>query len=299
MARSTKTTTAPKNDWYQDVTDRIVAALEAGPGEWSKPWKSMGINGMPRNGKSGRHYNGLNIWLLAIAGYSDARWYTFNQAKDLGANVRKGEKGTKIVYWQFIPEKVEGVETGKKIPLLRVFTVFNREQVEGLPADVGEVAPSIHLAGTHTEAMTVLEAVGADVRHGGDHACYSPAEDCIRLPNVEQFHTIENYLATRAHETLHWTGAEGRLNRDLKNRFGSDAYAMEELVAEIGAAFLCAHLGVEGDLQHPNYLAHWLKVLRGDKYAVFGAARAAQQAVDLILNAGAEDEEEEQNAEAA
>jgi antirestriction protein ArdC len=298
MARSTKT--APKNDWYADVTDRIIAALEAGPGEWAKPWKSMGVNGMPRNGKSNRQYNGVNIWLLALAGYSDARWYTFNQAKELGANVRKGEKGTKIVYWQFIAEKDEnGVETGKKIPLLRVFTVFNREQVEGLPADVGEAAPSINPADTHAEAMTALEAVGADVRHGGDRASYSLAEDCIRLPNVEQFHMVEHYLATRAHETIHWTGAEGRLNRDLKNRFGSDAYAMEELVAEIGAAFLCARLGVEGELQHPKYLAHWLKVLRGDKYAVFGAARAAQQAVDFILNADEGADVEESAAEAA
>lgn len=277
--------TAPKNDWYQDVTDRIVAALEAGPGEWAKPWKSLGVNGMPRNGSSNRQYNGLNVWLLALAGYSDARWYTFNQAKNLDANVRKGEKGTKIVYWQFIAEKDEnGVETGKKIPLLRVFTVFNHAQVEGLPEEQ-EAIPSTDPAQTHAEAMRILESLGADVRHGGDRASYSLDEDLIRLPEVGQFISVENYIATRAHESVHWTGHGSRLNRDLKNRFGSNAYAMEELVAELGAAFLCVRMGVEGDLQHPHYLAHWIKILRGDKYAIFSAARTAQQAVDFILNA--------------
>lgn len=290
MARST-TKTAPKNDWYQDVTDRIIAALEAGPGEWSKPWKSLGTNGMPRNGKSGRHYNGLNVWLLALAGYSDARWYTFNQAKDLGANVRKGEKGTKIVYWQFIPEKDEnGVETGKKIPLLRVFTVFNAQQIDGLPGV--EKAPEVDPTVGFEKAAEIVAKLGVSMNHGGDRACYIPAEDRIRLPEPGQFANLAHYWSTTLHELGHWTGHASRLDRKLGNRFGSNEYAMEELVAEITAAFTCAALGIEGELAHPEYIGHWLKVLKGDKYAVFAAAREAQKAANFILTGGGAEAEE-------
>ena len=277
----------PKNDWYQDVTNRIIAALEAGPGEWAKPWKSLGINGMPRNGASGRQYNGVNVWLLALAGYSDCRWYTFNQAKALNACVRKGEHGTKIVYWQFISEKDEnGVETGKKIPFLRVFTVFNAAQIDGIEGV--EAAPVVDPAVGFEKAAQVVAALGATVNHGGDRACYSPIEDSIRLPEPGQFENLAHYWSTNLHEHAHWTGHTSRIGRNLANRFGSEAYAVEELVAEITSAFTCAALGIEGELSHPEYIHNWLRVLKGDKYAVFGAAREAQKAANFILNGGAE-----------
>jgi len=288
MARTDK----PRSDWYQDVTDRIIASLEAGPGEWSKPWKSLGVNGMPRNGSSNRQYNGINVWLLALSGYSDARWYTFNQAKALDANVRKGEKGTKIVFWQFISEKDEnGVETGKKIPLLRVFTVFNAQQIEGLPNV--EKAPEVDPTVGFEKAAEIVAALGATVSHGGDRACYIPSEDSIRLPEPGQFTNLAHYWSTTLHEIGHWTGHTSRLDRKLGNRFGSNEYAMEELVAEITSAFTCAALGIEGELSHPEYINNWLKVLRGDKYAVFGAAREAQKAAAFILNGGSEVEVED------
>lgn len=292
---------APKTDWYQEVTDRIVASLEAGPEAWVKPWKDMGRGGLPRNGKTGRKYSGVNVWLLALSGYGDSRWFTFNQAKEMGASVRKGEKGTKIVFWTFLPQKENGVETGKKIPMLRVFTVFNAEQIEGLPTT--EPVPEVNPAVGFEKAAQVVAALGATVLHGGDVACYNTSTDAIRLPDAHQFNNLAHYWATNLHEHAHWTGHSSRLDRQLANRFGSDAYAMEELVAEITSAFTCAALGIEGEMSHPGYIAAWLKILKGDKHAVFSAARAAQKAADFILNGGAQqdtvEEDESENEEAA
>lgn len=285
MARSTDN--KPKTDWYQDVTDRIIAALEAGPGEWSKPWKSLGTNGMPRNGATDRAYNGVNVWLLALAGYNDCRWYTYNQAKALNACVRKGEHGTKIVFWQFVAEKDEkGVETGKKIPFLRVFTVFNAQQIDGLPG--AAVAPVVDPTVGFEKAAQVVAALGATVNHGGDRAYYHTVDDRIQLPLPSQFESLARYWSVNLHEHAHWTGSKARLDRELGKRFGSEAYAMEELIAEITAAFTCAALGIEGEMAHPEYIHSWLKVLKGDKFAVFGAAREAQKAANFILNGGAE-----------
>jgi antirestriction protein ArdC len=285
------------SDWYADVTDRIIASLEAGPGEWAKPWKSLSVNGMPRNGSSNRAYNGINVWLLALSGFSDARWYTFNQARNLSASVRKGEKGTKIVYWQFIAKKdANGDDTDRKIPFLRVFTVFNASQIDGLAS--GEAPPAVDASVGYERAARCIATLGASVAHGGDRAYYSPTDDQIRLPSPGQFDSLAHYWSTSLHEHAHWTGHERRLARDLRNRFGSDAYAMEELIAEISAAFTCAALGIEGELAHPEYINSWLKVLRGDKRAVFSAAAAAQKAASLILNGGAVEAEAEAEAEA-
>jgi len=293
--------TETKTDAQQEIVDRIIVALEAGPQEWKRTWKTLGISGMPRNGSSKRGYNGLNIWLLALRGYSDARWFTYKQAAALDAQVRKGEKGTKVFFWQFLPvwEDASGKQVRKptkaqiksgavkkvrEIPMFRVYTVFNAMQIDGL-AEV--TVPDVTPGDKYADAAEVLDALGAEVIHGGDEASYSPSLDCIRLPLPGQFDTIEDYWATRAHETTHWTGHKSRCNRDLKlNRFGDEKYAMEELVAELGSAMLCGLLGIDGEMQHPSYIANWLKVLRGDKYAVFTAATAAQKAVNFIMEGG-------------
>ncbi len=291
-----------RTDWYQEITSRIITALEAGPEEWAKPWRGIATNGFPRNGSSGRRYNGLNVWLLALAGYDDARWYTFNQAKDLGASVRKGEHGTKIFFWQFLKGWID-VVTGDRVkdpspadiasgkvkhtttPLLKVFTVFNAQQIEGLAAPV---FPAVNAASGYERAAIMVELLGLQVDHvaGTETACYRPSNDRIHMPLPGQFNTVEDYWATLLHEVIHWTAHSARLDRDLGARFGSDSVAMEEMVAEIGSAFLCADLGIEGNLRHEGYIAHWLRVLRGDKYAVFKASSLAQKAVEFILAGG-------------
>lgn len=273
-------------DYYQTITDRIVEKLEAGGLEaWRKPWRDMAENGMPFNGSSCRPYHGVNVLLLAFSGYADSRWYTYRQAAELGAHVRKGEKATQIVYWNPVSKKAtdaNGEETTRSIPLLRVFSIFNAEQVDGLKVRPAASQP-IDLGARYRDAKEVLEATGAVVEHRGDRACFAPSLDRILLPRPEAFTSIEEYWATRAHETIHWTGHPSRLDRTFGKRFGDSAYAVEELVAEMGAAFVCARLGIAGDLQHPEYLASWLGVLKADKRALFTASAAARKAADLIL----------------
>lgn len=282
-------------DIYQAVTDKIIAQLEAGTASWMKPW----TNGatcweLPRNAISGKYYRGVNTFLLeAPAGAAGNAWMTFRQAKDLGANVRKGEKGQMIVF--FKPWTIEEVNaTGvaeKTIPILRSFTVFHTSQIDRLPAK--------YLPAT-VEALPEVERIGradkmlsqATIVHGGNQAFYRPLTDTITLPAPEQFKTAGDYYATALHELTHWTGAKARCDRDFTGRFGDTAYAREELVAEMGAAFLLNHAQIEGEMQHVAYLGAWLGVLQSDKRAVINAASAAQKAADFILQGSAADVEE-------
>jgi putative DNA primase/helicase len=309
------TRTAPHNgktrvDWYQSITDTIITeleALQANPGSgWKQPWEGMWRSGIPQNGASGRRYNGLNIWLLALRGHGDPRWYTYKQAAGLKAQVRKSEKGTKVFFWQFFKKYVDmngnpvrkpskadiasgAVRNVGSSPFLKVYTVFNAEQIDGLPTlDIPDVEPGMK----YLEAQALLEILEVDVNHvpGTNTACYRPGSDSVILPAPGQFDSIEHYWATALHEVVHWTGNKARLDRDLNVRFGTDAYAMEELVAELGSAFLCAHLGIEGELRHPEYVAGWLTRLRSDKYAIFKAASLAQKAVDFVLEGGVSEE---------
>jgi antirestriction protein ArdC len=293
------------NDLYAEVTDRIVAALEQGTAPWVCPWRREGESGRPRNGASGHVYRGINTVLTGMAGFASSRWYTFNQAKRLGGRVRRGEKGTRVVYWKFIqaktPENGDQEDQVRRIPLLRSYTVFNAEQV-GWPDEsphapgLDDQDPDTHLD-EHEAAFTLIEATGADIRHGGDRACYSPSADMIRLPAPGRFAQPGDYYATALHELAHWTGHEARLGRDLTGRFGSESYAAEELVAELAAAFLSADLGIPGQLQHAEYIGSWIKVLRADKRAIFTAARHAQEAADFLAGASAGlDDDEAQNA---
>lgn len=284
-----------KRDVAAEVTAKIVAALEAGTAPWIRPWKSgVGGSDLPSNVTSGRTYSGINVLLLwaaaFAAGFSDSRWLTFNQAKGLGGSVRKGEKGTQIVFWKWlVVADAKEPEGTKRIALARTFTVFNVAQCDGLELDAREAAPE-HVTGA---ADLVAERVGASVSRGGDRACYVPALDAIQIPVREAFETSDAYEGTLLHELSHWTGHETRLDRKLGRRFGQDAYAAEELIAELSSAFCCARLGIAGQLQHAEYIASWAKVLRADKHAIFTAAREATRAANLLVPETSAEEEEE------
>ena len=274
----------PKRDFMQDVTDRIIADLEAGVAPWVKPWKGnagFAGEGFPVNHITGKSYRGINTMLLWMASPS-GRWLTYKQAKDIGGNVKKGEKGTQIVFWKKLAVKDKDNEQNgdktKFIPFMRSYTVFSIEQCEGIEAP--EVNNTDPVEVKIDKAEELLKQ--ATVHHGGDRAFYSPSHDSITLPAQAAFKSTEDYYATALHELTHWTSHKDRCNRDVKNGFGSQAYAREELVAEIGAAFQCAHLGIEGKLQHSSYIASWLEVLKKDKKAIFTAAGQAQKAFDFI-----------------
>lgn len=295
-----KTGKKAKADNYKKVTDRIVAALEAGVAPWIKPWDAS--LGQPRNGHSGHVYRGINSMLAYCSPFADPRFYTFNQIKkNYGeSHVRKGEKGTPIIFWTFIKEKdKDGDETGKRIPLLRVYTVFNFEQVEWdedkapKPIEVKVIDPEA----AYADAAALVERAGADLHHGGGTACYIPSMDRINMPPAGVFNTVEDYWSTMLHEHAHWTKGEGRCVRDMKKRFKDHTYAAEELVAELASAFLCEELGIGGKLQHPEYIGHWIKALKKDKYALFTAARLAKQAAEYLLKTEAKTEAKDEPTE--
>lgn len=299
-----------KTDIYQHVTDRIVAAIESGnAGEWRMPWHRQapdnyrGFAMRPCN-VAGRPYRGINVPLLMAEklahGYASDVWATFNMWKAAGACVRKGEKGTLIVFWKQLTVVDENDETKtKKIMMARGYFVFNADQVEGWqpkakPAKVRTVAERIE------HAETFFAGINVPVQHGGNRACYIPSIDEIHMPKFEQFKTPVDYYATRGHETVHATGHASRCNREFGKRFGDEAYAFEELVAELGAAYLCAHLELSNEPRpdHAAYCATWIKRMKEDKRAIFTAASKAQNAVDWVIAAageaagGAEDDAE-------
>jgi antirestriction protein ArdC len=267
---------------YQEVTDRIINALEQEMVPWQRPWADG--NGMPHNLSTDRYYRGINVPLLWCSqfdrGFESDRWLTLRQANTLGARVKKGSKGTAIIFWKTRTIRVEGAdEPEATIPVARVYSVFNEDQIDGLPVrdkPVAEWDP-------HVEAEKLMDR--ATVVHGGDRAFYAPNSDIIQLPPVEAFTDQGAYYSTALHELTHWTGHSSRLDRLKKGSTGGTDYAQEELVAEMGAAFLCAQLGIGGKLQHPEYIGHWLKVLKEDNRSVFRASSAAQKAVDYIVGA--------------
>lgn len=276
-----------KRDIYQEVTDQIIAELETGAAPWVRSWDASA--GMPHNFTSHRQYTGINVMLLWAAGiqsgYSSSAWLTYKQAKDKGGHVRKGEKGTQIVFWKFLEKPTgetdaNGDQVTDRIPMCRFYTVFNVEQCENLPGVVDE-APAVPQGYEHIDE--VIQAIGADIQHGGNRACYIPSRDQIRMPRPQDFTAPANYYAVLMHELTHWTGAASRLDRNLSGRFGDAQYAAEELIAEIGAAFACARLGIKGELRHAAYIESWLKVLKNDKRAIFTAASQAQKAADYLI----------------
>lgn len=275
---------------YESVTQSIIKDLEAGVAPWVKPWKAGARGGMlPFNAVTNRSYNGINIPILWDAwlrkGYPTQGWLTYKQAQAAGAQVRGGEKGVHIVFTRKVSVK-DAEEEDKLIRMLKTFVVFNEAQVDGLSqsarenGDAKPACPNFEESDEH--AYRFIRATLADIRHGGDRACYAPLQDYILLPHATAFESRAHYTATALHELCHWTGAERRLKRDLTGRFRSKSYAAEELIAELGAAFLCAHLGVEGKLRHADYIGHWLELLKSDDKAIFTAASKASQAADYL-----------------
>src|SRR6202789_741592 len=287
---------APR-DHYQEVTDRIIAALEAGTPPWRKPWDPDKAGGpaMPRNATTGQRYRGINVLTLGMSALAfasgDPRWATYKQAEDRGWQVRKGERGTTGYFFKRLelrddtkPEDDE--DAVKRIPLLRAFTLFHASQIDGI-ADY--VPPTIEEAPWRAPeaAEIILANSGAVVRIGGDRAFYSPSTDHIQMPPQSAFTTAEGFCGTLIHEMSHWSGSESRLNRDLRNRFGSHDYAREELRAEIGKVMTCTELGIAvSDSDFSNnaaYIASWLERLRSDRKEIFRAAADAQRIADYLL----------------
>lgn len=280
-----------ENDIYSRVTRQIVEALE-NTTPWTRPWAIA--TGLPVNVWTQKPYRGANVLALwaeaATKGYGSPLWGTFRQWKHFGASVRRGEKASFVVFWNFA-EKSGEAEVGapgdddaqdvRRVVLARGYPVFNAAQVEGY--NVAAADPQVRPC-WDSAASAFVAAQEADVRHGGNAAYYHAGDDFIRMPDRECFRDEASYFSVLAHELAHWTGAPSRLARDLSGRFGSDAYAMEELIAELGAAFVCATLGVSLDprLDHANYVASWLDVFRRDTRAVFTAASTAQEAADWM-----------------
>ena len=279
---------------HDTVTNRIIKELEQGRLPWVQPWASSGTTplGLPLNAATGRAYSGINILLLWSAaieqGRSSQRWLTYLQALALGGNVRKGEKGTMVVYADtFIPKAEQkkasaSGEEARRIGFLKRFTVFHTSECDGLPAEP-EADPLPGRADILPQAEAVIAATGAVIRVGGDMAFYSPAHDIIQVPPQEAYYDPVNWYRTRLHELTHWTGHVSRLNRDFSGRWGGEAYAREELVAELGSAFLCAELGIEPTVRHADYIGAWLDILKGDNRAVFQAASHASKAAAFIM----------------
>lgn len=280
---------------YDEVTARVVAELEAGRLPWVQPWGRTGRTGpgLPRNALTARPYSGVNILVLWGAvierGFPSQSWLTFRQAQEAGGCVRKGERGQTVVYAdRFTPEaekqraEREGGEA-KAVPFLKRFTVFNVAQCEGLREGLAaDPAPLPEREIVHV-AEAVIASSGVDFRIGGDKAFYAPGPDFVQVPPQPAFFEQVNYYRTCLHELTHATGHASRLGRDLLNAFGSKDYAREELVAEMGSAFLCAALGIEPTVRHADYIAAWLEVLREDNRAIFRAAGAASKAADWLL----------------
>jgi antirestriction protein ArdC len=274
-------------DIYTEVTNRIIAALESGTPPWICPWRDG--SSLPSNLATGKPYRGINVLMLSIEadmrGYSDSRWVTLRQANELGAKVKKGEHGAQVIFFKMkeVGDDVEADDEQKRVvPMLRSYTVFNTSQLEFLPEKF-ELRSSPAVWQPLGEAEQLLHESGAVIRHGGNRAFYSPSEDLIQLPPEAWFDEPDSYYAVALHELVHWTGHPRRLCRVLGRRHGIEAYAYEELVAEMGAAFLCAHVGIPARLEHASYIDSWLDSLRRDKRLIFTAAGAAQKAADFVL----------------
>lgn len=288
-------TTAPvRADVYTRITNRIIADLEAGTPTWLKPWSADHLAGnitRPLRA-TGLPYKGINVFMLwaeaTARSYVCPIWMTYKQAQEIGGQVRKGETGSLVVYADKMIKTEPGLlggEIERAIPFMKGYSVFNCEQIDGLPDHFYGTAPKLDPAQRIAHADEFLTASKADIRHGGDQAYYAVHPDYVQMPAFEGFRDPASYYATLAHELSHWTRHPSRLNRDFgRKRYGDEGYAREELVAELGSAFLCADLGLTPELRpdHAAYIASWLEVLRHDKRFIFSAAGHAQRAADYL-----------------
>jgi antirestriction protein ArdC len=284
-------------DVSQEVTAQIIDAIEKGGLSWVRGWQSQ----FPRSLATGKTYNGINALMLFLAQdvkrYTSPHWLTFNEARKRGGSVRKGEKATAIYYYETrkVTEKAaDGTEQSRTFPLMRVYYVFNVAQCDGIANPDASTFSPIEAAERVANGYTVT------LHTGGDSAHYSPLTDSVTIPHREAFKSPAAYYATLFHEYAHSTGAKHRLNRELSTKFASESYAYEELIAELASAFTCASVGIDGQQATQNnaaYVASWLKVLKGDKRAIFKAAKAAQDAHNWIMSNGTKDERTDAPAE--
>lgn len=282
---------------YETITNHIVDAIEKGAGDFKMPWHSKGAGlPMPHNAKTGGLYKGSNTLTLWIAkdahGYASDTWATYKQWAEMGAQVKKGEKATTGIYWSTFDKTVKnesGEDDVERRMFGKAFYVFNADQVENYVPAITAQTPD--LTQTLERADSVIAATQATIRHMGARACYDRVADTITMPDrfrftgTETSDATQSYYSTLLHELTHWTGAPRRLDRTKGKRFGDPAYAFEELVAELGAAFLCAELGVSNEprADHAQYIENWLKVLKSDPRAIFSAASCARAASEYIL----------------
>jgi antirestriction protein ArdC len=285
-----------RTDVYERITNQIVAELEKGVRPWLKPWNAEHAAGritrpLRANGIPYRGINVVMLWSAAMEkGYAAPIWITFKQANGLGASVRKGEQGSLVVYADKITRRETDADTGEEseraIPFMKGYTVFNVEQVQGLPPHFyAKAAPPTETVERIERAEAFFAATGANVVHGGSQACYVISRDDIHMPCIDLFKDAVSYYATLGHETIHWTRHKSRLDRDFgRKRFGDEGYAVEELVAELGSAFLSADLELTPEVRedHAAYIASWIRVLKNDKRAIFTAAAHAQRAADFL-----------------
>ena len=291
---TTENTANEKRDVYATVTAQIITAIENGVGNWRMPWHTSGRHAFsPINVTSHKAYRGINtvcLWAAAEAkGYESGEWGTYKQWQERGAQVRKGERSTTVVFWKFANAPSESQDGGDDPPasssrllFTRGYSVFNAGQVDGYtPKAVPESTQLERIE----QAEVFFQGIGADLRHGGNQAYYRPSDDHIQMPPSQAFKENASYYSTLAHEHTHWTAKADRCDRQLSTRFGDSAYAAEELIAELGAAFTCAYLGLstEPRADHAAYIDSWLKVLKADKRAIFTAASKAQQAADYLI----------------
>ena len=291
-----------RRDIAAEITQLIIDKLEAGVAPWSRPWRTAGAGGRPLR-HCGTPYTGINtlmLWAIGDArGYRSRHWMTYRQAQALGAQVRKGETGSLSVYYSTVSrtetDEATGEDPDRKVAFLKAYTVFNVDQIDGLPeryrvADPEPRSETVHRA----EVDGFVERLPMTVRHGGNAAFYDRGRDLIQMPHRDEFVTDDCYASTLAHEATHWTGHPTRLARTFGKRFGDRAYAFEELVAEIGAGMMCAELGLPNQVHdgHASYVDHWLGILKADKTAIIHAASRAEQAFsylrDLITDPAAQ-----------
>ena len=271
-----------QNTIYDEVTNRIIERLEQGSIPWLKPWHTT--NTLDKNIKTGNEYNGINRIILGMSGFDSNIWGSFKQWKDLGANVKLHEKGTAIVFYKPV-SGVKVTSEGDEIIYNSVFTtsyIFNAEQVEGI-----EIKPRViedKPFSNNVMVDTMVTNTGAHIKHGGNSSYFSPSEDYINMPIKSDFFDEANYYATLLHELTHWSGHKHRLDRTKGKRFGDTQYAFEELIAELGSAFLCEKYAVKGDIRHEGYIQSWLKALKNDNKMIFKASAYAQKSTDYIVN---------------
>jgi len=280
-------------DLYQTVTDKIVAMLETGMVPWRSPILGRTSAGHPKNLESDKAYRGVNVFLLAFSayahGYGSSYWMTFNQAKTAGGGVKKGEKSSMVVFWKQYETTDKNTGEPAKIPVLRYYNVFNIDQLDGITApDAVTYTPIDFKPIDAAEAIVKGYAAAPSIEHGGQQAFYRPVTDTVRMPVPTRFASGEDYYSTLFHELAHSTGHSSRLNRGLDSEtraFGSLDYGKEELIAEMGAAFLCGHTGIQPNVieNQAAYIGGWLKQIKQDKKLVIAAAAAGQKAADWIL----------------